>query len=573
MDVDIQNIDFINPSNGMTIDKDTTPDFLNNFFANIAEATRGPDSDIDDITRTNVSQNMLPGFDFTPVTVDCFYRYVIDIDLDMSSCIEGINMKICKISMENIMEKWVILYNNSLSRGIFPSDWSCSIVSLLPKTGELSNPGNWRPISQTCIFAKILESIVKAMLLHYFLENSILSDYQYGFLPGRSTQEAVLEITKVMYSTINNRKLMALIFLDVAKAFNCIHHERLYRKLESIGCSHRCVSWFRSYLNRTQMVCYKNKRSSTIPVLSGIAQGTVLGPLIFIFYINDILKAIIKCQVSMFADDCVLYATGNNWNSLHDIVQKDLDNFITWCSLNGLKINTRKSKSMIVATKSRLKHIENVNSFCIHGKSLEIVSQYNYLGIILDNEMSLIPLVKNIKKRVNSRIFQLRKVRKYMNVHAAILVYKQTILPILDYSGFLLISVNDGVKHDLQIMQNDSLRFCKGIKLLDKISIPILHNSIKLLSLEQRRQIQLLKLMYIQSQKGRMRAITNVNTRSQTKYVFKTESKIGKKYEKSPYYLGTRLWNLLEKDTQESDSIYSFKKKILKLYKKYNPLL
>ena len=101
----------------------------------------------------------------------------------------------------------------------------------------------------------------------------------------------------------------------------------------------------------------------------------------------------------------------------------------------------------------------------------------------------------------------------------------------------------------------------------------MLHNSIELLSLEQRRQIQVLKLMYSHARKGKSRAITNVNTRSQTKYVFKTEIKIGKKYEKSPFYLGTRLWNSLDKETQESDSIYSFKRKIQGIYKKYNPLV
>ena len=125
-----------------------------------------------------------------------------------------------------------------------------------------------------------------------------------------------------------------------------------------------------------------------------------------------------------------------------------------------------------------------------------------------------------------------------MNQHAAILVYKQTILPIFDYAGFLLISVGNGIKHDLQVMQNDAIRFCKNI---DRVSIPVLHNSIKLLSLEQRRQKQLLKIVYVQSQKNRARALTNVNTRSQTKYVFQTDVKIGKKYEKSPYYIGTRL--------------------------------
>ena len=409
--------------------------------------------------------------------------------------------------------------------------------------------------------------------MKYFLDNSLISECQYGFLPNRSTQEAIFELSKVIYSTINNRKLMGLIFLDVAKAFNCIHHDRLYNKLRNAGCSNRCISWFTSYLDRSQMVSYNDMKSSTVPVTSGIAQGTVLGPLIFIFYINDIVLSLSRCHISMFADDCVMYMTGNNCNNVHAIIQAELDAFVNWFNMNGLKLNTSKTKAMIISTHARLKNLDLVPEFKINNKSVQYVKQYNYLGVILDNEMSLCPLLKNIKKRVNNRMFQLRKICKYITNHAATLIYKQTILPIFDYPGFLLTSLNSGDKHDLQVIQNDALRFAKSLKLLDMIPIPQLHNSVHLLSLEQRRQKQLLKIMFIHAQKGKSREVTNVNTRSQRKYVFKTETKISRKYEKSCYYLGTRLWNVLDKETQESDSIFSFRKKLDKLYKKYSPLL
>ena len=121
-----------------------------------------------------------------------------------------------------------------------------------------------------------------------------------------------------------------------------------------IGCSDRVVAWLRSYLYRTQIVNVNTKKSSEISIRSRIAQGTVLGPLIFIFYINDIIKSISNCNVSIFADDCILYCVGNNFEPMFRKIQGDLNIFSEWCSLNSLKINSGKTKAMIVSTKSRL---------------------------------------------------------------------------------------------------------------------------------------------------------------------------------------------------------------------------
>ena len=147
IDIDINNVDFIDQTSGLQIDKDSVPDFLKIFFANMAEKTRGSDDGFDNIRNTSVGGDNLPGFDLGPVTVDCFQRFIFDIDLDMSSCIDGINMKLCKIILENFLEKWAKLYSNSFYSGIFPKEWACSVITMLPKNGDPRNPGNWRPFS------------------------------------------------------------------------------------------------------------------------------------------------------------------------------------------------------------------------------------------------------------------------------------------------------------------------------------------------------------------------------------------------------------------------------------------
>ena len=391
-EIDLSNIIFKNVDTGDEIERENVPNFLNSYFANVAERTRGPDNNILSHVDPELYAGEYPGFDLNPVTAETVYACLEDIDINMSSCIEGINMNICKILVRNFSDRWAKLFSNSLFLGIFPREWTCSIVTLLPKTGDLTNPGNWRPISQTCIFAKLLERIVHSAFLDYLIRNNIMSEYQFGFLPNRSTQEAVFELTKCMYSTINNRKIMGLVFLDVAKAFNCIHHERLYSKLINIGCSNRMVSWLRSYLDCTQIVNMSTAKSDEIPVCSGIAQGTVLGPLIFIFYINDIISSIKHCRLSMFADDCILYYIGNVFDTMFDKLQTDLDMFIEWCTQNGLKINSGKTKAMITSTRNRLNQLNNIKKLKILGNCIQYVSQYNYLGILLDNEMTPPPL-------------------------------------------------------------------------------------------------------------------------------------------------------------------------------------
>ena len=135
-------------------------------------------------------------------------------------------------------------------------------------------------------------------------------------------------------------------------------------------------------------------------MVSGIVQGTVLGPLLFIFYINDVVRTISICRISMFADDCIIYVIGNDFDQMYHKLQSDLDAFIQWCTNNGLNINSDKTKAMITTTKCKLKTLVNIRDFQIMGKSVEYVVQYNYLGSMLDNEMTLQPLLQYKKTHI-----------------------------------------------------------------------------------------------------------------------------------------------------------------------------
>ena len=187
------------------------------------------------------------------------------------------------------------------------------------------------------------------------MENDILSVFQYGFRKGKSTSQAIFDLIKYIYSGINRKKLIGTACLDVAKAFDCLNHEILLNKLSKIGFNENTCKWFRSYLDRTQIVKFDNKLSDELKVCTGIGQGTILGPLIFIFYINDIISVLDVLKINMYADDCILYTSGNEWNRMRQKIQPEIDNIHRWCTLNRLRLNIDKSKILVFGTRSKLK--------------------------------------------------------------------------------------------------------------------------------------------------------------------------------------------------------------------------
>ena len=144
--------------------------------------------------------------------------------------------------------------------------WAMGVVTVIPKSGNLSDPSNWRPITQTPIFAKIFEKIVHKRFMNYFIENNILTNYQYGFRKGKSPQQAVFDLIKFIHSSLNHKKLISTICLDLAKAFDCINHEILLYKMSKIGFNVPTLNWFKSYLTRTQVVRLGDSISSRLSV-------------------------------------------------------------------------------------------------------------------------------------------------------------------------------------------------------------------------------------------------------------------------------------------------------------------
>ena len=400
----------------MDIPSHETPNFLNAYFVNIDERPNivTPDNTFMDFENLyNVNEELCFTKDLP--TPEELLLHAENIDRSKSSGVPEISIRQCSDVLSGIPDIVCCIYVTSIQSGIFPSVWSKDIVSLIPKSGDLSDPGNWRPITQTPVFSKMYEKLIYRRLFDHLDTYDLFSKFQYCFLPGRSTQTACFDLTKHIYSALNNKKIFGSASLDVSKAFDSVNHRLLLYKLRAIGLSRFSLDWFTSYLKRSQCVLFENTLLCVVPNKSGIGQGTILGPILFILYINDIVNYIGDTNINMYADDCIIYCTGNNWDRVHNTLQQSLGYVTRWLGQNALKLNVKKSKCLVISAKSKLGMIDLDVPLTLDDQPLDFIENYNFLGVILDAKMSLKPLLSHVKKITTGKIKTLYKISKYID--------------------------------------------------------------------------------------------------------------------------------------------------------------
>ena len=556
-------VEFIDKNMNRKIPNAETSDFLNSFFANVGNRKIPYKGEFED------TKFVGDKFEIGNVCDREVRKLVLGIDVTKDSCVDGISANVLKIAFGKIVKPLCHLFKNSLSTGTFPRKWAIGYINILPKGGDKTDPSNWRPITQTCIPAKLLEKIVQNRLLTHLDANNILSDCQYGFRKGKSTQQAIFELNKDINLSLNKGDIIGMLFLDISKAFDSLDHGLLLGKLKNIGLADNAVSWFTSYLDRKQVVRHNGHISQAHTFKNGIPQGSCLGPTLFIFYINDLFKYLVNVKALMFADDCVLYKGGKDWENVKYCLQTDLDAYVKWGSEHNLVLNASKSKAMLVCNSRDRTVIGSPAPFNAGNRQIMFVRSYCYLGCLVNDELTVLNEYKAVYRKAERKVYMLGKLRYFINMETALLIYKQAVLPYFDYGGFLLLSCNRGQTKDLQILQNNALRICLRYNLADKISEERLHNEGKIQSLVQRQKQQMLKLMYYQSKKECNIKEPNRHTRAADKIVFDIPSRCTAKFLNSSYYIGSQLWDTLPGDTQRMENLSDFEKSISPLYKTY----
>ena len=482
------------------------------------------------------------------------------IDIYKSSGFSEISSRLLKDGFSVLTEQLKFVMNLSLITGIFPDEWKIATVTPIPKGGVLSNVNNIRPISLTPLPGKLLERYIHSKFVPFLEDNKLLYNNQGGFRKNKSTTLTVFHLVNEIALAKNNDKFSLAVYLDLAKAFDTINHNLLLQKLDKIGIRGMCWKWLLSYMsNRKQVVVNGGHRSSEHTVVCGVPQGSILGPLLFIIYMNDMTKLSLTGKLLLFADDAVLFHSDTCVNTLYSNVQKDLDSVLNWCSFNKLCINSNKTKATFFDNSFSRSSVSNHHLY-IRGEEIARVDHCEYLGIAVDDRLSFKKQISKCSIRVNNRLFQLRKIRGCITTNCALSIYKTMILPLLEYGGVFLSSCTDAEQTKLQRLQNAALR---TVYRQDNYArVYDLHIRANLLPLKLRREITLIKIMHTKVYNNEGICVRNLNTRNYDGPVMDICRPNSNRFSKSVAYRGPVSWNQLKPDLRCINDKYVFVKAI-----------
>jgi hypothetical protein len=334
-------------------------------------------------------------------------------------------LKECAPSVAPILQK---IYQKSILTGTLPGDWLSANVTPIFKKGDRSLPSNYRPVSLTSIASKQLEHILHSNIMGHLDSFSLLNDKQHGFRRGLSCETQLAGLTNDLAQILDARSQVDLCIMDFSKAFDMVPHQRLLAKLDHLGIRGSTKNWIEGFLiKRHQKVLIDGQSSSGSPVVSGVPQGTVLGPLLFLTYIND-LPNCVASDVRLFADDLILYRKIDSPNDCN-VLQQDINSLCRWESSWQMKFNISKCYIMRMTHKQNFHH----HQYNMGNDTLQEVKHHPYLGVELSNNLSW---AKHINQTISSsnRVLGLLR-RNFWNCTKATkdIAYKTLVRPKLEY--------------------------------------------------------------------------------------------------------------------------------------------
>ena len=404
---------------------------------------------------------------------------------------------------------------------------------------------------------KLLENIVHSRISSFLELNKFLTKNQGGFCKGFSTVSTIADLTDDLFNNVNKGVTTLAAFIDLQKAFDTVNFEILLCKLERAGIRSTALNWCRAYLtDRTQKTCVNGTVSTSLQTTCGVPQGSVLGPLLFLIYINDLENALDDCHVKLYADDTVLYQPGITAQDSSLKLQTSLNKFCSWAKINELTINVKKTKLMVFGSRSKVKRAKNVQVY-MQGAALQHVPTVKYLGLVLDPTLNFNSHLDSVIRTVTHKMSLLAKLKRYLNNGVATQIYKSMLLPYMDYADVIFHNTNVTYLDKLQRLQNRCLRICSGRD--RRFNTDRAHKLSDVPFLKDRRKAHILNFMYVRKTRPGLLNKKEIRTRAHDAPLYNVNVPRCEAFKRSVGYFGSVEWNKLRPDTRNIATLNAFK--------------
>lgn len=386
------------------------PQVFNDYFSSVAQNLRS-NIPIRSTSHLQFMGNRSHGsLDFKFADIIEVNRVIMDLP-NKSSNINSIPTFIFKYLSGTISPVLCDLFNSSYIEGRFPDCLKLAEVIPIFKSGSPTEVKNFRPISLLSVVSKIFERLMRVRLVGFLENNNLISGHQFGFRSQRNTSDAILEFLTHAYNSLDTREHLVSVFLDLSKAFDTLDHSILTSKLEHIGVRGGVLKWFSSYLSgRRQIVTVGGFSSGERALTMGVPQGSVLGPLLFLIYINDMSRSSNTLNFVHFADDTTLFLSGSDLGDVCDVVNGELTRVDEWLMVNMLSLNVLKTTYMVISHSN----VPNDLAIKIRNVNLERASVAKFLGVLIDDKLTFRNQVDSLCKKISKSVGVLYKLSKFV---------------------------------------------------------------------------------------------------------------------------------------------------------------
>ena len=534
----------------------------NEFFTGIGpkiQADVGKNSDGNNFETylENVPESTTFFSEFEEITSESVSEYLKSIPNDKSTN-DVIPLKIFKHILPAVIKPFTHIVNLSLVTGVMPDACKRAIVTPVYKTGDPENPNNYRPISILPILGKTIEYFVNNQLTKFLDDNDIISKHQYGFRKNHSTTYLMLDLFDRIYSSKSKLKKPAIVFLDIKKAFDTVSHTILLSKLKHYGIKGVVYDWFKSFLTgRWQQTRIGTRVSNIGEILCGVPQGSILGPILFSIFINDLPTVCKESTPYLFADDGALYFNNISRGS-YDNIKMEFRYVYKWLRANNLALNRDKTKILIFDSSPQLDAVlseidENLTLVICECKS------HKYLGLVVDNNLNFHEQVGLIKKKVSKRIGAMYRSKNLLPLKFRKMFANALMLPQFDYLDIIWSKTHKNKLHELDVLYKKVAKIALNVD--KRESSMEVYKNMAWLPLHLRRQLHLSTYVYrIINEECPHHFVNTFNYISggsrdgKNCNLYTKKSKSHKEF----FYLGAKSWNVLPQHIRESPTVKKF---------------